>query len=140
MYNINQIQVYYLPLIKWYNDSDFTHSWHSRHCNVTCHRPVYRFMEGMNHKTHTHTNTHTSTHPHAYTQTHSNQSVSHASIRHSYLHSSQVASMGPSKPAVRRALVDVNILQIDVHSNHTPKTEEETMMYYQSPLQTIYLL
>lgn len=41
-------------------------------------------------------------------------------VRHTHLHSGQVASMGSSKPAISGALVDINILQVYVHSHHAP--------------------
>ena len=44
-----------------------------------------------------------------------------------HLHSGQVASMASSKPAVSGALVDINILQINVHSHHAPARQEDTI-------------
>lgn len=35
--------------------------------------------------------------------------------------------MGSSKPAVSGALVDINILQINVHSHHAPARQEDTI-------------
>lgn len=35
--------------------------------------------------------------------------------------------MGSSKPAVSGALVDINILQINVHSHHAPARQENTI-------------
>lgn len=45
-------------------------------------------------------------------------------VRHTHLHSGQVASMGSSKPAISGALVDINILQVYVHSHHAPAKQE----------------
>lgn len=53
--------------------------------------------------------------------------LSNPHVRHTHLHGGQVASMGSSKPAVSGALVDIYILQINVHSHHTPARQEDIM-------------
>lgn len=50
----------------------------------------------------------------------------HAHV-HAHLHSGQVAAVGSSKPAISGALVDINILEINVHSHHAPATQEASV-------------
>lgn len=54
------------------------------------------------------------------------QSVSDPHVRHTHLHGGQVASMGSSKPAVGGALVDVDVLQINVHAHDAPERQEDS--------------
>lgn len=42
-----------------------------------------------------------------------------------HLHRGRVASVGPCKPAVGGALVNINILQIDVNAHHAPERQRE---------------
>lgn len=53
--------------------------------------------------------------------------LSNPRVQRTHLHGGQVASMGSSKPAVSGALVDIYILQINVHSHHTPARQEDIM-------------
>lgn len=40
-----------------------------------------------------------------------------------HFHAGEVAAVGPSKPAAGGALVDVHILQVDIHPNNAPAGE-----------------
>ena len=48
-------------------------------------------------------------------------------VGRTHLHRGRIASMGSSKPSIRGALVDVNILQINVDAHHTPERQEESV-------------
>lgn len=42
-----------------------------------------------------------------------------------HLHASEITAVSPSEPAAAGALVDVHILQVHVHTNHTPARERK---------------
>lgn len=48
-----------------------------------------------------------------------------------HLHAGEVTAVGPSKPATVGALVDVHILQVDVHAYNTPATRRAAKKEYE---------
>lgn len=54
------------------------------------------------------------------------QSASTLPLSLTHLHGGGVASVGSGKPAVGGALVNVNILQIDVNAHHAPARHTHT--------------
>lgn len=56
-------------------------------------------------------------------------------VKDTYFHTGEITTMSPSKPATVGALVDVQVLQVNVHTNNTSvrkknmKTESKPMIW-----------
>lgn len=47
------------------------------------------------------------------------------SVEQTHFHTGEIAAVSPSEPATVGALVNVHVLQVHIHTNHTPAREKE---------------